>query len=138
MCGRAALPCRNNHTVMGRYVDRNLVKDERVVHETTYHWVTFVSWRAVFTLFLAPLIDVLADEFAITNKRVMIKTGLITIRTFEVNHSKIESVHVDQGLLGRILGYGTITIVGSGGTRLVVERIRRPVLFRKKFHEWSV
>lgn len=123
---------------MGRYVNRNLIRDEHVVHETTYHWITFVSWRALFTLFLAPLVDVYADEFVITNKRVMLKTGLIRIRTFEMNHSKIESVNVDQGLLGRLLGYGTLTIVGSGGTREVVDSIRRPVQFRKKFHEWSV
>jgi uncharacterized membrane protein YdbT with pleckstrin-like domain len=57
------------------------------------------------------------DEFAITNKRVIIKTGLISRKTFEMNHSKIESVNVDQGIVGRILGYGTVRIVGSGGSK---------------------
>ncbi|PKP13316.1 MAG: hypothetical protein CVU08_05870 [Bacteroidetes bacterium HGW-Bacteroidetes-3] len=105
--------------------------------ETTYHWIIFFSLRALFTLFIAPLIDRYTDEFAITNKRVIIKTGLISRKTFEMNHSKIESVNVDQSILGRILGYGTIRIVGSGGTKEVFPNISKPLLFRKKFQEMS-
>ena len=122
---------------MGKYIDNNLIKDEEVVLETTYHWIIFCDLRAVFTLFIAPPIDKYTDEFAITNKRVIIKTGLISRKTFEMNHSKIESVNVDQGILGRILGYGTIRIVGSGGTREVFPNIRKPLDFRKKFQEMS-
>ena len=122
---------------MGNYVDNNLIKDERVELETTYHWIIFFSFRALFTLFIAPMIDRYTDEFAITNKRVIIKTGLISRKTFEMNHSKIESVNVDQSILGRILGYGTIGIVGSGGTREVFPNIKNPLAFRKKFQEMS-
>jgi len=89
-------------------------------------------------LFIAPMIDRYTDEFAITNKRVIIKTGLISRKTFEMNHSKIESVNVDQGILGRILGYGTIRIVGSGGTKEVFPNISNPLKFRKKFQEMSI
>lgn len=122
---------------MGKYIDNNLIKDEYVELETTYHWIIFCNLRAVFTLFIAPLIDKYTDEFAITNKRVIIKTGLISRRTFEMNHTKIESVNVDQGILGRILGYGTIRIVGSGGTKEVFPKINSPLAFRKKFQEMS-
>jgi uncharacterized membrane protein YdbT with pleckstrin-like domain len=122
---------------MGHYVDNNLIRDERVELETTYHWIIFFSIRALLTLFIAPLIDRYSDEFAITNKRVIIKTGLISRKTFEMNLSKIESVNVDQGILGRILGYGTIGIVGSGGTKEVFPNIKNPLGFRKKFQELS-
>ena len=70
---------------MGSYVQNNLIKDEHVVYETNLHWITFVSLRAVFTLFIAPLIDFLTSEFAITNKRIIIKVGLISRRTLELN-----------------------------------------------------
>jgi uncharacterized membrane protein YdbT with pleckstrin-like domain len=93
---------------MGKYVNNNLVKDETVELETTHHWMIFCSLRAVLTLFILPIIDLYTDEFAITNKRVIIKTGLISRKTFEMNHSKIESVNVDQAILGRILGYGSV------------------------------
>lgn len=122
---------------MGHYINNNLIRDERVELETSYHWIIFFSLRSLFTLFIAPAIDKWTDEFAITNKRVIIKTGLISRKTFEMNHSKIESVNVDQSILGRILGYGTITIVGSGGTREVFPNISKPLAFRKMFQEMS-
>jgi len=123
---------------MGNYVDNNLIKDEHVVLETTYHWIIFFTLKAIFTLFISPLIDKYSDEFAITNRRVIIKTGLISRNTFEMNLSKIESVNVDQSILGRILGYGTIRIVGSGGTKEEFPNIRKPLEFRKKFQEMSI
>jgi uncharacterized membrane protein YdbT with pleckstrin-like domain len=122
---------------MGHYVNTNLVKGENVEFETTYHWIIFCSLRAILTLFIAPLIDKYTDEFAITNKRVIVKTGLISRKTLEMNLSKIESVNVDQGILGRIFGYGTIRIVGTGGTNESFPNIYHPLRFRKKFQELS-
>lgn len=122
---------------MGTYANNNLIKGEIVELETTYHWIIFCNLRALLTLFIAPLIDKYTDEFVITNKRLIIKTGLISRKTFEMNHSKIESVNVDQSILGRILGYGTLRIVGSGGTREIFPKIRDPLAFRKKFQELS-
>ena len=120
---------------MGSYVNNNLIRGETVEYETTYHWIIFFSLRALLSLFIAPLIDKLIDEFAITNKRVIIKTGLISRRTIELNLSKIESVNVDQSILGRILGYGSLQIVGTGGTKEIFPNIQRPLTFRKKFQE---
>ena len=66
---------------MSKYVENNLIAGEKIEYETTYHWVIFLSLRALFTLFIAPLVDRSTDEFAITNKRVVIKTGLISRKT---------------------------------------------------------
>ena len=122
---------------MGTYIGNNLIRDEHVEFETTYHWIIFFSLRAIFTLFIAPIIDRYADEFAITNKRVIVKTGLISRKTLEMNLSKIESVNVDQSIFGRLLGYWTITIIGTGGIRESFPNISEPILFRKKFQELS-
>jgi uncharacterized membrane protein YdbT with pleckstrin-like domain len=54
-----------------------------------------------------------------------------------MNLSKIESVNVDQSILGRMLGYGTIRIIGTGGTREEFPNISNPIEFRKKFQELS-
>ncbi|HUH73904.1 MAG TPA: PH domain-containing protein [Chitinophagales bacterium] len=123
---------------MGHYINSNLVKNEHVELETSYHWIIFCSFKAIFSLFTIPLIARYTDEFAVTNKRVIIKTGLISRKTFEMNHSKIESVNVDQSILGRILGYGSLSIVGSGGTKEVFPNIKSPLEFRKKFQEMSI
>lgn len=122
---------------MGSYVNNHLIKDESVVLETNYHWIIFISWFGLFTLFLGPMIKRWSSEFVITNRRIIIKTGLVARKTFEMNISKIESVNVDQTFFGRILRYGSITIIGTGGTRESFHNIRRPMEFRKAFQELS-
>ena len=122
---------------MGSYVNNNLIKDETVVYETKYHWKIFFTLTGIFTLFIAPAIKRWTDEFVITNKRVIIKRGLISRKTFEMNLNKIESVNVDQSIFGRMLGYGTITIIGTGGTKESFLNIADAVEFRKKFQEVS-
>ncbi len=120
---------------MGTYVNNHLIRDESVVLETNYHWVIFISWLGLFTLLLGPAIIRWSSEFVITNRRIIIKTGFIARRTFEMNLSKIESVNVDQSFFGRILGFGSMTIIGTGGTRESFRNIRKPLEFRKAFQE---
>lgn len=120
---------------MGRYVNNHLIKDETVVFETKYHWVIFFSLKSLFTLTIAPLLQRALSEFVITNRRIIIKTGFIARSTFEMNLSKIESVNVDQTVTGRIFNYGSLTIIGTGGTRETFHNISRPLNFRKAFQE---
>ena len=72
------------------------------------------------------------SEFAVTNKRVVIKVGLIRRHTLELLLAKVESIGVEQAVLGRILGYGTIVVVGTGGTRESFTNIAQPLEFRKQ------
>jgi len=120
---------------MGSYVNNHLIKDETVVLETKLHWVTLFTWKSLFTLSIAFWFDRKFSEFAITNRRVIIKKGFIARDTFEMNLSKIESVNVDQSVMGRILNYGSMTIIGAGGTRETFHKIARPLDFRKAFQE---
>ena len=120
---------------MGQYVNSNLISGEHVVYEAKYHWILFVSLKAILTLFISPLIDYHTSEFAITNKRIITKVGLIRRKTMELNIPKVESVNVDQTILGRILGYGAISIVGTGGSRETFYKISRPLEFRKAFQQ---
>jgi uncharacterized membrane protein YdbT with pleckstrin-like domain len=122
---------------MGNYVDNNLIRDEAVVYETKYHWKIFFTLAGIFTLFIVPALKRWSDEFVITNKRVIIKTGLFSRKTFEMNLNKIESVNVDQSIFGRLFGFGTITIIGTGGTRESFPDIANAVEFRKSFQEIS-
>jgi uncharacterized membrane protein YdbT with pleckstrin-like domain len=120
---------------MGNYANKHLISDETVVFETRLHGVTFFTLRSVFTFSLAAWFDRSLSEFVITNRRIIIKTGFIARKTFEMNLSKIESVNVDQTVMGRILNYGSITIIGSGGTRETFHNISKPLEFRKAFQE---
>jgi uncharacterized membrane protein YdbT with pleckstrin-like domain len=69
-------------------------------------------------------------ELAVTDHRVIYKTGLLSRHTLEMNRSKVESVDVNQTLLGRMLGYGTIIVRGTGGSLEPMRRIADPLTFR--------
>ncbi len=69
-------------------------------------------------------------EIAITNHRVIYKTGLIARRTVEMNIAKVESVDVNQSVLGRILNFGTITIKGTGAGIEALRDISKPLDLR--------
>jgi uncharacterized membrane protein YdbT with pleckstrin-like domain len=76
-----------------------------------------------------------AAEFAVTNKRVILKVGAVTNKTAEMFLNKIESVGVEQTLMGRVLGYGTIVIRGTGGSLEPFHLIAAPLEYRKQIQE---
>ena len=71
-------------------------------------------------------------ELAVTNRRIVFKSGLFRRHTMEMNMSKVESVDVDQSVMGRILDYGTVTIRGTGGGIEPMRNIANPIAFRNR------
>jgi uncharacterized membrane protein YdbT with pleckstrin-like domain len=139
------------------YVESNLIPNERVVRVAKVHWCVFmpgfillalavlhgavggVDGNPMFTVFLVTAIIFLVraqlirttTELAVTTKRVIVKTGMIRRHTVELNHSKVESFQVSQGIFGRLMGYGTLTVTGTGGVRTPIKGIDRPLEFRR-------
>ena len=72
------------------------------------------------------------SEFAVTNKRVVIKVGWLRRRTVETMLSKVEGINVDQSFVGRMLGYGSIIITGTGGSQEPFRNIGSPFEFRRQ------
>lgn len=123
---------------MANYTEKHLLRGEEIIYQTTYHWMHFISIQGIFSLFIIPLIQQYTDEFVVTNKRVIIKKGLISIWTLEMNLQKIETVNVEQSILGRLLGYGSLTLIGTGGTKERFHCINDPISFRKAFMEADI
>ena len=69
-------------------------------------------------------------EFAVTDRRVIYKTGLFSRHTLEMNRGKVESVDVEQPFTGRLFGYGTIVLRGTGSTHEPIYHIADPLTFR--------
>ena len=132
------------------YVFQSLLPDERVVFETRLHWLVYFGGR--FAIIIGPLLVVAlvtpffflslvyffvafivrkTSQFVVTNKRVVLKKGLIARTTTEMVLSKVESVDVKQGIVGRLLNYGRMTVVGSGGSRERFHLINAPLEFRR-------
>lgn len=71
-----------------------------------------------------------ATEIAVTSTRVIYKTGFIRRHTVEMNMDKVESVDVDQTLLGRLLGYGSVRVRGTGASLEKLDYIAHPLGLR--------
>jgi uncharacterized membrane protein YdbT with pleckstrin-like domain len=69
-------------------------------------------------------------EVAVTDRRVIYKTGLIQRHTIEINIDKIESADVDQSIVGRLFGFGSITIRGTGEGVEPLRNIAQPLQLR--------
>jgi len=145
------------------YIEKNLMIGERIMYRAKLHWIVFlwpIIWFVVAVLsltkygnteggkILAGMFILLAiimgigsrikystSEFGITNKRVIVKVGFIRRNSIEVLLSKVEGIQVNQGILGRILGYGSIVVSGTGGTRDPFHKISNPFEFRKEAQE---
>ncbi len=144
------------------YVDDNLMSGEHVVYQAEIHWIIFMP--GVVLLFIglflfsrgpegnllvlsliATILAVLSlvrayitsasTELAVTSKRVIAKFGFIRRNTIELNHSKVESFHVDQGIFGRIFGYGRLVINGTGGGKTPIPNVDSPLVFRRNAME---
>lgn len=98
-----------------------------------YRWLPAAVLAGVTALvWLRVRVRVGSAEFVVTNRRVMIKLGVLQRRTVETMLSKVEGISVDQGLAGRLFNYGTITVTGTGGTRESFEHIAAPLEFRRQ------
>jgi uncharacterized membrane protein YdbT with pleckstrin-like domain len=71
-----------------------------------------------------------ATEIAVTDRRVIIKTGMASRRSLEIMLAKVESIGIDETLMGRMLGYGAVVIHGTGGTPEPFRKIAHPSEFR--------
>ncbi len=94
-----------------------------------------IAWAGIFGLLgILSLIPAAlrqwSTELVVTDKRVIFKTGLIRRRTQEMNLAKVESVFVEQTILGRILGYGDVSLRGTGSSWEPLKGIARPLQFR--------
>lgn len=119
------------------YVDSNLTEGEFVTYRASVHWAIYLPGIILAPVLIGVLLLIVAyvvtktTEMAVTNRRVIAKTGLISRRTLEMNLSKIENVGISQGVMGRILGYGVVTVSGTGGTRETFQTIAAPLKFRR-------
>jgi uncharacterized membrane protein YdbT with pleckstrin-like domain len=147
------------------YVTKNLVRGESLIYETGVHWSVLFwpvlialilvggaivcilqkdpnfLYAGAGLLVLALVIVVVAaikrraTEIAVTNRRVVIKTGIANRRSLEIMLPKVESIGITEPFMGRVLGYGTVVIHGTGGTPEPFDKIAHPAEFRKHVQE---
>ena len=144
------------------YVSRTLGKSESILFSTGYHWLYWLGaallagpfvavlivgtlngfpTRDIFLLILAfvpfcygvyRFVHGIALEVAVTSDRFVKKTGLVSIKTEEVSLDKIEEVNVEESILGRVFGFGTVHVHGTGAGKIRVLLLRDPVHLRRQ------
>jgi uncharacterized membrane protein YdbT with pleckstrin-like domain len=86
----------------------------------------------VFSLlaFIPELLRRRTTEIAVTDRRVIFKTGILRRRSIEMNMDKVESVDVDQSILGRMFDFGTVLIRGTGASLEPLDNVENPLKLR--------
>jgi uncharacterized membrane protein YdbT with pleckstrin-like domain len=125
------------------YVDSTLIEGETVVYRAQVSWWPLIPWILLGILTLVIIVGLFiliwvyvkrrTTELAITNKRVIAKKGFVQRDTIEMFLGKVESVHVEQSVTGRVLNYGTVILSGTGVMSSRFENISAPLEFRKRF-----
>ncbi|MGB0084968.1 MAG: PH domain-containing protein [Rhodomicrobiaceae bacterium] len=141
------------------YIEQSLGQDETLIRKAHFHWfhrgqgyislLAFMAgagylftqyqllWLPVvigalgFVVFLRIMVPIWTTEIGVTSERLIIKRGLFTRYTDELELWAIEEVSLEQGILGRALGFGGISAQGTGDDSLQIPAIAEPLLFRK-------
>jgi len=93
---------------------------------------SLISVLIALILGIKSLIKYKTTVFVITNIRVIVKVGFMRISSTEIFFNKIEGVQVEQSFIGKILGFGSVNIIGTGGTKDPIHRISNPLEFQKQ------
>ena len=148
------------------YVDDNLLSGEKIFFRAHLHWKVFLPPVLLFLVAIAltvgaiyqgidPYLSLLilviplgvlfhsyliwrCAEFAVTDKRVLIKTGIVSRHTLETILTKIENIGVEQSIWGRLFNFGTLYVTGTGSTRETFPGIHAPLEFRKAIEAAAV
>lgn len=118
-------------------VEKQLIAGEEVMFKTRLGTVIYIV-PAIASLMIFPLlwlgwrvVERKTSEFVVTNKRIVVHVGVISSRSFELLLSKVESIGVEQGLLGKIMKSGSLVINGTGGSKEIFHDVENPFEFRK-------
>ena len=116
------------------YIDKHLTTDETIIYQTKLNWteyikgLVFIILGLLFGTYGAIIIiigiitlgisyfKISSSEFVVTDKRVLIKVGILKKnRSLETMLNKIEGIHVEQGIIGKMVNSGSIMVIGTGG-----------------------
>ncbi len=130
------------------YITESLSSGEQVEALFKLHWFArapMVLWMVLgiptlgVTLFIAlyEFLRLKYTEQGVTNKRVIFKTGIIGRKTEEMTLKSIETVEINQGIFGRIFGFGDIRVTGRGISDVVFKGLHDPMAVKRQIESVS-
>ncbi|MDP1674805.1 MAG: PH domain-containing protein [Burkholderiales bacterium] len=125
------------------YIDESLSAGEEISALFKLHWITqipMVLWLLLLITFPFAIYEYLRlrhTEQGVTNKRVVFKTGIISRKSEEMKLGSIETVEIDQGIFGRILGYGNVKVTGRGTSDVLFRNVADPMAVKRAIESVS-
>lgn len=130
------------------YIDESLSAGEAVSTLFKLHWVARIplalwlllgipTFGITLVIALYEYLRVRHIEQGVTNKRVIFKTGIISRKSEEMKLASIETVEIDQGVIGRILGYGSVKVTGRGTSDVLFRLIDDPMAVKRAIESIS-
>lgn len=124
-----------------RYIDESLADGETIIQRGKWPGIFwFGAWAALIVLgiaivgifiFISSVVKMRSTDFAVTNRRVILKTGWLNRHTQELAVESVEGVSLDQSFIARLFGYGRVIVTGTGEARIVFPPMANPVAFRR-------
>lgn len=130
---------------MTSYVEKTLAPGESILYRAHFHWL-YKLWAVValvglgvilvgIYIFLYIVIRIWVTEIVVTTDRLVLKTGFIARRTQEMSLDKIEEIKVMQSVFGRIFGFGSLDVRGTGEGNIQIPVIANPLGLRRAIQE---
>jgi uncharacterized membrane protein YdbT with pleckstrin-like domain len=127
------------------YVEKTLAPGEEILYRARFHWL-YKLWAVTalvvlgvvlvgIYIFLRIVIRIWTTEIVITNDRLVMKTGFVARHTQEMSLDKIEEIHVVQTFWGRIFGFGSVDVRGTGEGNIQIPVIDDPLGLRKAIQD---
>ena len=145
------------------YIEKTLAGEEALIAKASFHWLYHVlaygtlvlslvlagymysqaswpGWAAIvagvgIAVFLRVMVPIWTTEIGVTSDRVIVKRRFLARHTDEIQLSAIEEINVDQGLFGRLLGFGRIKLQGTGDDDVDIPAIASPLRFRRSIQQ---
>lgn len=130
------------------YIDESLSTGEEVSARFRLHWVTRIplamwlllgipTFGVTLIIALYEYLRIRYIEQGVTNKRVIFKTGIISRKSEEMKLTSIETVEIEQGIFGRILGYGSVKVTGRGASDVLFHTVADPMAVKRAIESIS-
>lgn len=117
------------YVIVGRLLSYLPAEAHSVGHSVRM-WGGLVLFALAFLQTVGVVLTYISSEFAVTNRRLIVKVGLVRRESLETLLSRVEGLDVNQTVPGRLLGYGTIVIRGMGGHVKAYANISHPIELR--------
>jgi uncharacterized membrane protein YdbT with pleckstrin-like domain len=143
------------------YTEKNLIEGERLLYIARLHWIIFLSpvlvllagvilsrYLHIYTRYagyagyaigavglfiaLSTFSEYMGSEFGVTNKRIIVKVGIVSRTAREIFINRVESIQLKQTFIGRLLGFGSVIPAGTGGDKASLHNyIDNPMALKK-------